>query len=150
MKLLYIACLLYCTGICCTNGETDGGKPISNKIDNGNTGDNKAPGLLSSRGKKGGWRAKADSDRNLTAKESAGVEYSKGQQKLPREDCKTSSKESSIQSCLPHLSARGLGNKLRRVWHRRHRKPKLAYRMAVIASISYWEFHKWSLPENVI
>jgi hypothetical protein len=38
---------------------------------------------------------------------------------------------------------------MQRLWYRRHRKPKLAYRIAVLATLSYWEFQKWSLPENV-
>jgi hypothetical protein len=52
-------------------------------------------------------------------------------------------------SCHHYVSSNGITERLQRLWYRRHRKPRLAYRMAVMASLAYWEFHKWVLPGDI-
>jgi hypothetical protein len=47
-------------------------------------------------------------------------------------------------------SSMGVRRKLRRWIQRRHRKPKTSYRMAILATLAYWEFYKRPLPENAI
>ena len=61
---------------------------------------------------------------------------------------KSSSTKSPKQLCPQYTSQRHLRNKVTRLWYRRHRKPKAAYRMAIMASMSYWEFQKWGLPSS--
>ena len=54
-------------------------------------------------------------------------------------------------TCHPFVTAQQGGRKghnFRKLLAKRHQKPKMAYRMAILASMAYWEFHKWALPEN--
>ena len=39
-----------------------------------------------------------------------------------------------------------IDQKFRILGRRNLKKPKMAYRMAILASMAYWEFHKWQLP----
>jgi hypothetical protein len=56
--------------------------------------------------------------------------------------------DSTAAGCHEYVSLDSISDKWRAFWHRRGRKPKVAYKMAILASMSYWEFHKWALPNN--
>ena len=54
----------------------------------------------------------------------------------------------SARGCHEYVSHTSLPEKWNDYWRRRGGKPRLAYKMGVLAAMSYWEFHKWPLPEN--
>ncbi len=53
------------------------------------------------------------------------------------------------KSCRSLLESKGWNQRVLRLWNRRRRQPILAYRMMAVSILSYWEFGKRPLPENV-
>lgn len=53
------------------------------------------------------------------------------------------------QSCRSLVESGGWRQRVWRQWNKRHRKPIFAYRMAIVSTLSYWEYGKRPLPMDV-
>jgi hypothetical protein len=67
-----------------------------------------------------------------------------------QETRKEKASQTKQKDCTHYTSSMGARKKLGRWIQRRHRIQKTSYRMAVLSTLAYWEFHKWSLPENAV